>query len=535
MPWGWPSLSASVSWPGRCWSAGPGGPPIIGASMRTLYRATRVATLTHPGEGEWMLVDERHVERVGTGEPPAADRVVDLPGTTIIPGFIDAHVHLTGTGIDRSGPPLAACRSPEALVATVARAAAQRKGALLCHGFDETAWDRPTLPTIGDLDRASARPLIVVRADGHVSLANSPALAKSGVLGMRGVETGDGGDPTGVVRQEANWALQRWFHEGLSDREVQDYQLQAAALAAARGITCVHEMAIPNSRGPRDFEGLMTHRDRLPVDAVPYVASMDIPFVIDFGLPRIGGDLSLDGSLGARTAWLSRAYVDGEGRGVGYVEGDDLVEFFHNAHLAGLQVAVHAIGDAAIEQVLASWERVYSALDSRSRRHFRARRHRVEHFEMPSPDLVERAGMLGLAISIQPAFDSTWGSPGGLYEQRLGEDRAAAMNPFRTLLQRGIVVGAGSDSPVTPLDPMGGIEALENHHDPAERLTREEAIRLFTLGSAMLAHLDEKKGRLEPGAHADFAAYEQDPTTAPSVRGLEPVLTVSLGREVFAR
>jgi predicted amidohydrolase YtcJ len=504
--------------------------------MRTLYRATRVATLSYPTMGEWLLVDERHVERVGTGEPPAAERVVDLPGTTIVPGFIDSHVHLTGTGIDQSGPALDECRSAEALVATVARAAATgRKGTLLCHGFDETTWDRPRLPSIGELDRASGSPLIVVRADGHISLANSPALHESGVLGMRGVETGEAGDPTGVVRQEANWALQRWFHESLSDREVQEYQLRAASLAASRGITCVHEMAIPNSRGPRDFEILMTHRDRLPVDAIPYVASVDIPFVMDFALPRIGGDLSLDGSLGARTAFLLRPYADGEGRGVGYIEDEDLVEFFHNAHLAGLQVGVHAIGDAAIEQCLAAWERVYSTLDSRSRRHFRARRHRVEHFELSTPDHVERAAALGLTISVQPAFDAAWGHSGGMYEQRLGEDRAGGMNPFRTLMLRGVVVGAGSDSPVTALDPMEGIAALEGHHDPLERLSREEALRLFTQGSAALAHLDDKKGRLEPGFHADFAAYEDDPTAAPSVRGMRPVLTVSMGREVYAR
>jgi predicted amidohydrolase YtcJ len=97
------------------------------------------------------------------------------------------------------------------------------------------------------------------------------------------------------------------------------------------------------------------------------------------------------------------------------------------------------------------------------------------------------------------------------------------------------VMGAGSDSPVTALDPMEGIAALEAHHDPMERLSREEALRLFTQGSAALAHLDDKKGRLEPGYHADFAAFEEDPTTAPSVRGLRPVLTVSMGREVFAR
>ena len=143
---------------------------------------------------------------------------------------------------------------------------------------------------------------MAVRTDGHLSLANSAALTQSGVLGEPGVERAPDGSATGVVRREANWALQRWFHDSLPDHQVQQYQLHAAGLAASRGVTCVHEMAIPDSRGTRDFEILMGHRERLPVDVIPYVASTDIPFVMDFGLSRIGGDLTVDGSIGARTA-----------------------------------------------------------------------------------------------------------------------------------------------------------------------------------------------------------------------------------------
>jgi predicted amidohydrolase YtcJ len=506
--------------------------------MRTLYRAGRVVTFSHAPTGEWLLVDERHVERAGSGDPPAADRVVDLPGTTIIPGFTDAHVHLTGTGIHEAGPALDAIRSASELVGAMAKEAASREGPTLIHGFDETSWERPDLPAMTDLDGASPRPLIAVRADGHVSLANRVAMEASGILeleGLAGVDVDSSGAPTGMVRREANWGLQRWFHEQLADHDVQQLQLEAAALAASRGVTSVHEMAVPQSRGMRDFEVLMGHRERLPVDVVPWVATTDIPLVMDHGLPRIGGDLALDGSIGARTAHLSAPYLDDGSAGVRYLEDDDLAEFLHNAHLAGLQVAVHAIGDAAIHQSLSAWERVYSALDSRGRRHFRARRHRVEHFEMPTMEQVERAAQLGLAISVQPAFDSTWGHRGALYEQRLGWDRAGPMNPFRTLQSRGLALGGGSDAPITPLDPMRGIAALEHHHAPGERLSREEALRLFTYGGALLAHLEDKKGRLEPGMQADFAAYDQDPLSARSVEGIRPVLTVSLGREVFAR
>jgi predicted amidohydrolase YtcJ len=503
--------------------------------MRTLYRATRVHTLSHPAVGEWLLVDDRHVQRVGSGEPPEADRTIDMPGTTILPGFIDSHVHLTGTGIDESGIHLGRVKSSADMIQTLARVAADRPGVALAHGFDETRWPDPAFPALGDLDEASPRPLIAVRADGHMCLANTPALRESGALDLQGVERDPTGAPTGVLRREAAARAQAWFHESLSDHEVQEFQIEAAALAASRGITTVHEMAIPLVRGLRDFEVLMGHRHQLPVDVVPYLATTDIAYVIDAGLSRIGGDLSLDGSIGARTAHLSAPYVDGSGTGVEYLDDDALCEFLHNAHLAGLQTALHAIGDAAIGQALRSWERVHHALDSRERRHFRARLHRIEHFEMSSPDLIERAAMLGMTISVQPAFDAEWGHPGGLYEQRLGEERARAMNPFRTLLHRGMEVGAGSDSPITALDPMYGVWALENHHLPSERLSRMEAMGLFTWGSARLAGLERKKGRLEPGLQADFAAYDDDPLAAQSVLDLRPVLTVSLGREVYAR
>jgi predicted amidohydrolase YtcJ len=147
---------------------------------------------------------------------------------------------------------------------------------------------------------------------------------------------------------------------------------------------------------------------------------------------------------------------------------------------------------------------------------------------------VERAAALGLAISIQPAFDSTWGGQEGMYARRLGPERARRMNPFRTLIERGMEVGGGSDTPVTPLDPMLGVWALENHHNASQRLSREQAVRIFTVGSARLGH-QLKKGRLEPGAAADFAAYEADPLDVPDPRDLRPVLTVSRGRDVYAR
>src|SRR6266487_6114395 len=116
--------------------------------MRTLYRATRVHTLGHGGEAEWLLVDDRHVERTGSGEPPSADRTVDLPGTTIVPGFIDTHVHLTGTGLSEVGIPLEQARTAEDMLGLVAEEISHGPTKILAHGFDESHWPKPEVPTL---------------------------------------------------------------------------------------------------------------------------------------------------------------------------------------------------------------------------------------------------------------------------------------------------------------------------------------------------------------------------------------------------
>ncbi|HZP89765.1 MAG TPA: amidohydrolase family protein, partial [Actinomycetota bacterium] len=190
--------------------------------MLTLYRASHVHTLSFPPTGEWLLVDGRHVQRVGSGEPPAADRVVDLPGATILPGFIDAHVHLTGTGEHHRAPHLARARSAAELLELLRTLATQGSGPLLVHGWDESKWERPGLPALAELDEITDRPLAAVRVDGHLTLANSRGLDLSGALRAGdGVERDPEGHPTGKVTGGANERLRLWFQRHLADRDVE--------------------------------------------------------------------------------------------------------------------------------------------------------------------------------------------------------------------------------------------------------------------------------------------------------------------------
>ena len=427
-------------------------------AVRTLYRASRVVTLSHPTMGEWLLVDERHVQRVGTGDPPEADLTIELPGTTIVPGFIDSHVHLTATGrsLDERG------RQGTDLEGAPARS---RRGAI-GHGHVP----RPS-GGVRRVGLGSAGP-----ADGRRAGRADPAARRphaDGRAHLRG-ERGGAHRPRprrrGRHRGGRGRAADRSAHQG-GEPTCLGVGGVVVRPPAHRGVPAAGRRPRRLSRRdgrPRDVTRprptsrcSLGHRRRLPVDVSPVPASMSLPEAMERGFLAIGGDLPVDGSIGARTAAFAHPYEDGAEQGELYHDDDALAEFFHAGHNAGLQVGVHAIGDRAIEQVLETWERVYAALDSRERRHFRARRHRIEHFVLPSADQIERTAMLGLAVSVQPAFDRLWGQGGGMYEERLGPARAMAAHPIRTMLDRGIEVGVGSDSPVTPLDPMLAIAALE--------------------------------------------------------------------------
>ena len=155
--------------------------------MRTLYRASRIVTLSHPTMGEWILVDGRHVERVGTGDPPEADLTIELPGTTIVPGFIDSHVHLTATGRSLMNEDVGAVTSKEGLLDVVRRRAETGTTPVHLEGFDESRWDRPDLPTGAELDELTDQPVVVMRTDGHLCVVSSPVLAAVDLTGAEGV------------------------------------------------------------------------------------------------------------------------------------------------------------------------------------------------------------------------------------------------------------------------------------------------------------------------------------------------------------
>lgn len=499
----------------------------------TLLTADRVVTLGHGRtDARAVLIRGSRVVWVGDAPdqaPPSAERF-DLDGCVVGPAFVDAHVHLTPTGITLRGLDLTGVESGRELLDAVRLYAEQHPGQVIWgHGYDPFRFP-DDLPTPEELSAASAgRPVTLSRRDGHSSLVDRSTLKAAPLTRANGIDRDAEGEPTGVLRREANKIARRWIVGAMTPGELDSARHAAAARAAALGIASVHEMGGPDSMGNEDFDAW--RYGSWPVEVVPYWGGLDLRFVIERDLRQIGGDLWLDGSLGSHTAALLEPYADADGV-TGNLEYDDdtLIDLFLEATHAGIQVAVHAIGDAAIEQAVRAWRGVDDRVPDYLEGGLRRLRHRLEHAEVIPADLLDEIADLGLVVSAQPAFEAAWGEAGGMYERRLGEARASQTNPFRALADRGVALAFGSDSNVTPMDPWAGIHAAEQRRHPEHAMTRLECVSASTLGGRHAARQDRFVGPVRAGMRADLSVWEGDPYNDEDPRGAKCVLTLLRGR-----
>jgi predicted amidohydrolase YtcJ len=473
------------------------------------------------GAAEWMLCERGVIVSAGDGPAPEGVRagaaVLDLRGSHVLPALVDAHVHFIGTGQMELDLDLGSAPSFAAVMQAIADAAHGCRGPILrAHSFDPDLIAGGRYPTRRELDAVSARlPIHVRRRDGHSSVANSAAAALLGVA-------------PGLLRGRAHSAAAEAANDLLTRDERIECCRRAAARAASRGVAVVHALVGREAPGGEDVEILLEVQRELPIDVVVFAQTTDVDRVAALGLPRIGGCILVDGSFGSRTAALSAPYADGEGAGDLYRTDDELLGFMRSAHERGLQVAVHALGDRAIGQAIACYDAACGG-DARGARH------RIEHCELPSPTHIAAMSRLGLAASVQPAFEHYWGGPGGMYEARLGSRRAARTNPFRTMLASGVQLAGGSDSYVTPIDPLLGVHAAVNRPDAEERLTVHDALSLFTSRAAWLSFDEHRRGTLTPGKEASFAVLGADPfgVDAGAIKDIKVKALIVRGNEVF--
>lgn len=465
--------------------------------------------------------------------------IVSLPGRALLPGFIDAHVHLQAGGLALGRVDLRGVRRAEELVRRVAdRAASTPPGTWILGGaWDHHAWGG-TLPTRSWLDRAApGRPALLLRTDLHVGVASSRALALAGV----GPDTpdpergaidreADGRTPTGVLRESALDLVSRVVPQP-GRRELEQALRAAVGHALAHGVTGVHDMGVlgdrDGSRKSLDALRRMHGEGGLPMRvyaALPLADADGIASLVreeGTGDDRMGWGLAkgfVDGSLGASTAWFHEPYMgDPAHCGAPISDPEVLRRAIGHAVELGLHPAVHAIGDRATDWLLS----VYEALAARSPEH--ELRLRMEHAQHMTPDGIRRAGSVpGLDLSVQPAHltdDAVWA------EARLGAARVEGAFAWGSLAAAGARLAFGSDWPVAPMDPLATVAAAVERRPagtpagaswghPRERLSLAEALRAHTVGAARAGPMPRRTGTLEPGMRGDLVVLSSDPLAA---------------------
>jgi predicted amidohydrolase YtcJ len=514
---------------------------ILDANIITMTQATAGS------DAQAVALDADRILAVGTNQQISAlmgsgTEVISLQGKTVLPGFIDTHVHLTQTGLGSLGPSVYDVTSADQVlsVAADAVAQAQRGEPVLIHGCWMNGLDR--LITRLDLDRlAPHHPVMIVDVGGHKSAVNSRAWDMLDLpVETPGITTPARGVFTGVLIREANALARYRYYSTIDDAIRVAAQHRAAEMALQVGITTVHALdgGDPDGRGwfpERDVKVLLKEQDDLPVRTVIYFQSTNVQKALDWGLPRIGGCLWVDGSYGEHTAALLEPYADDSTTtGVLYFSDEELHGFVGRAHRAGLQISMHAIGDAAIEQLLGAYERVLQEAPHTDHRH------RIEHFSLPTLDQIQRAARLGVAVAMQPNFAALLtGEDSGEFRvaglRHLGPVRHRRRHPYRRIIDAGILVAGGSDSDPRPMGPLVGVHAVVNHSDEERRLTVLEALCLYTTNAAKIAFEEKEKGTIEVGKLADLVVLGDNPLTA-DPRALEKIpieLTVVGGKMAY--
>ncbi len=460
--------------------------------------------------------------------------MIDLKGKCVLPGFIDSHMHLILKGLTYDKINLKGLDSIDKIISAGKEFIEKEHKAegewIIGHGFDQNLFDHKTFPLKEDLDRISDKhPVLIDRICGHVGTANSFALELAGITKDTYIEGGMidrdcRGNPTGVLRETAL----EWFKSRIPKpdaEKLKDVIKRASKEALELGLTSIHTNDADVGDYVRYFEAYrsLAREGELKVRIFEEVQGTRPEKLKQFF--KAGGHkgyeddyfkignikLFLDGSLGARTAAMRQEYSDDPGnKGILVYNQEDIDELVEIAHKAGMQVACHAIGDKAVEQCI-------DAVGKAAAGEPKELRHRIVHCQIADIGLFERMKQLGIAADIQPPFVA---SDYPMVEERVGKEKADKSYAWKTMLVCGIHLGGGSDCPVESHDPLWGIYCAVTRTDekgkpqggwlPGEKLSVEEAVKLYTVGPAYLSFEEDKKGSLKVGKLADMVVLSED-------------------------
>ena len=537
---------------GKIWTGQPYLSPGAKAAPAIFAEAVAVAN------GRFAAVGSNEQIKKYTGRNT---KIIDLQGRMAMPGFIDSHVHFIFGSLRMSQVYLKDARDEAEFTHRIAqKARTLGPGKWILGGtWDETNWPGSRLPTRRMIDSATPEtPVCVERYDGHEFLANSLALKLAGISkhtpdppGGVIVRDGSTGEPTGVLKDTAVAAIERIVpRPGWDEFEA----TLKAGLAEARryGVTSVHDMYLSRFWSPNDSlsdliqllrraesEGWLTCRFYVlsPIEQWEQLAQ-------SLALCRPSGDFLrvgavkgfADGSTGSRTSWFHEDYTDQPGYfGVPRQRRCEMESMVKSADAAGLQIAVHAIGDRANTEMLEIYERVGGQASA-------VRRFRIEHAQHVRPQEFAKFAELGVIASMQPYHaidDGRW------LQDRIGLERSRRSFAWRSMLDAGVPLAFGTDWPIAPLNPLLGIwaavtrQTLDNEHPegwiPEQRVTLGEALRAYTQGSSYAEFQEKVKGTIEPEKLADMVVLSADLFSIPAnqIKNERVILTIVGGKVVY--
>ena len=528
--------------------------------MKTAYINGTIYTMKAEGDTvSAFLVDEDKFAFCGSNEEVLALAggcpVVDLKGAPVLPGMIDTHQHLFAYARDLLKLNLKKAGSQAELLEMIRQRALETpKGEwILGTGFDhEKFTDVKLLPTKEQLDEVCPHnPLLITRYCLHVNCANSLAL-KAGGIGpgfqpkVPGtVEFGPEGEPTGTLRDAAAADIAALVPNPLATQEGKKKAVEAACRELNKnGLTGVHAIQGLHCDLPeytdvyQDLaeEGRLTARIFLGYDRLPgcHIRTGLGDEMVKYGFFK----LYLDGNMGGRTAYLTAPYSDDPSTcGIPNYTQEELNEMVKEAYDLGLQIGVHVIGDKAAEMLTSAIE--YARQDNPNTD---PRRFRMIHMSLLNEDVIERVAKLPVVIDIQPMFVCTnvhWS------ESRVGHERSKYHYCWRTLLDKGMILTAGSDSPCESYYPMDGVYAITTRQGmdgwpaggwfPQERVTVWEAMCMYTKNAAYVSYEEDIKGTIEAGKLADFVVMDADVfrTSPEKIKDIKVVKTFLGGKEVY--
>lgn len=494
---------------------------------------------------EAVAVRGNRIVRVGTTEEASFligkdTKIVYLDWGCVVPGFIDTHIHVGDYARYLMWVDLAGSNS----IKEVQRRLAQRlertaKGKwVVGRGWDEKFLEEKRLPTRFDLDAvAPENPVIFYYAAGPVAVVNSKALQLAGISKQTRAPTGgtidktpETGEPTGILRDAATDLAWNKVPEPTAEELVEAAATACEKIVAA-GITSIHWLA--TSQADLQILRSLSKSGKLPLRVYMVVPSSFLGSLgslegLDKEAARIGGaEVSVDGYLAMRTAALSEPYKgDPPVDAALLCTQTELQTSVGKIVEAGFQAVVHGMGDKAVDAALKAFEALPQG-----------RRNRIDPAALLNQELIKRIKQQQVVVSVQPLVAA---SEFQVYSavEALGEERARWLYPLKTLLKNGIRVCGGSDCPMEPLNPLLGIQSVVTRQFfPEERLSVDEALRMYTVNAAYASGDETLKGSIEEGKLADFTVLSSDPHEVPlmEIQNIKVEFTIVGGKVAYSR